>query len=406
MLALRKGLNIRYQPIILAFSFLFGYSVFQYGGDIIGYKETFEEVVSYSWYDYGYLVTHSLDPERTIHYSPNSVTQKPDIFALTSMFLVSRVTDNPRWFWGLISLIYTWFILLVFREVKQQFNFAGHRKLHLMFIVALAAVIPFYVGVTGVRFWPALFLFVLFVLKYTRTGKSKFVFLSALSILIHYAYFVPVGIFVLYHLFPVKRMGARVLVFGSIAFFFLSTTTGIFNFLQEASTIFEETTIKSSVESYTNQEIYEQRIQKGEQANWYVALWRGGIHYFLLFATLIEFLGLVRWRDTAFTRKLYPLLIIFFCLTLVTFNLGSLGRFKNIFYLLALSRYVVLFAYNFDKRYFKTLSYVLAPLLAINIVISMRAGFYFVDPLLIISNPVILFLTSSSESLSEFIVGH
>src|SRR5690606_19561816 len=120
-------------------------------------------------------------------------------------------------------------ILLLFREVKLQFEFRGNKVRHFIFVAALGVVIPFYVGVTGVRFWPALFLFTWCILKYLSSNKSKFIFLSGVSMLIHYSFFVPFSILILYYFFPIKGIVSYALVFISIAFYLLTSTNSIFN---------------------------------------------------------------------------------------------------------------------------------------------------------------------------------
>lgn len=406
VLALRKGFNKRYQGIILAFSFLYGYSVYLYSGDILGYEETFAVVVNYSWSDFWFLLTHKLDPVALSTYAPNGVNRKPDIFALVVSFLSSRLTDNPRLFWGIVSLVYTWFMLLFFNEVKKHFSIQKS-WIHYILVFFFIIVIPKYVGVTGVRFWLALFLFMYFLMKYVNTEYSfKYIFAASLACLIHYSLFVPTIFVLIFHFIPLKKYFTKILVVVSLLFFLLSSTTGIFNFLSKAVEATDETTVGQSMESYADEDIYKQRSTKRKSTNWYVQF-RANAHYYLFFILFLgEVAGFFKLRETLFTERHLPMLVLFFCVALLTFNLGSIGRFKNIFLLLILTRYVVLYQYNMSNKFYKVLGYSLVPIVIIYFFVLMRAELYYIEPQLLVNNSIGLFLTRSTESLSEFIVGH
>lgn len=407
LLALRNGFDKRYQRIILAFSFLYGYGVYPYSGDILDYQETFANVLQYNWSDFWYILTNKLDSSALETYAPNDVSRKPDIFALVLMFLSSRISDSPRLFWGLVSIVYTWFMLLFFNEAKRHFKLTRGSWIHFTLMFFLLIVIPKYVGVTGVRFWPALFLFMYYLLRYIRSDYSiKFIFYAALSTLIHYSFFVPVLLLLVFHFVPLKNIFSRFLVLVSVLFFVLSSTTGLFDVLQKAVEATDETTIGQSAESYANQDIYEQRVGKAKKSNWYVQV-RASAHYYLfMIVFLLEIIGFVKLKETHYSKMMFPIVVVFLCLTLLTFNLGSVGRFKNIFILLILVRYIVIFPLNRRSLFFKSLGVVLVPIVALFFVVLMRSEFYYIESYLPVHNAISIFFIRADESLSEFIVGH
>jgi hypothetical protein len=406
VVAIRAGLSSLTLPVILFFSFLYGYSIYLYGGDILHYRDSFDDVAAYSWNDYVYLVTHTLDTDKGSQYHTHVAIQKPDIFALTFQFLVSRFTDNPRWFWGFLSVFYTYLIVLFVKEVAHHLPNKRKYWYEQVFIVALLMVIPFYVGVTGVRFWPALFIFLIFVLKHLSTNSIKYLFLSALSVLIHYSFFFPVSLYLIIALTGFRRWSVGPVVISAFVVVALSSTTDLFMFLQNWATVFEDTSVEQNVGGYVDQDIYKMRIEKASARNWYVQLSSDLLLYLLLTTCTIDFFGISKLRDTPLTSRLFLCGLLFFSLTLLSFNLGSIGRFKNIFFLLMLVRYAILLNAYPKKMYLKTLAYMLVPVLALHILVSFRSGFYTVDPLLLIGNPITLLLSQSSESLSELLVGH
>lgn len=407
ILAMRRGFDKRYQGIILAFSFLYGYGVYLYSGDILGYQEVYATVVEYSWSDFWFILTHKLDPDVLKIYSQNAVTAKPDIFALITTFFCSRLSENPRLFWGVVSVVYTWTMLLFFNEVKKHFKVVKGSWVHYLLIVFLIMLIPKFVGMTGVRFWPALFLFMYFLFRYVNTGfRFTSVLGASLSILFHYSFFVPVLVLAIFHFVPFKSFASKALVLFSIGFFFISSTTSVFSYLTVAIEATDSTSVGQSMESYADQDIYEQRQQKSSSTNWYVRVRAFAHIYILLLAFLIEFFGFVKSNETEFSKKMMPILTIFFCVALITFNLGSVGRFKNIFLLLILARYVIIYPVNQTGNFFKILMIAMTPVILIYIIVTLRSEFYFIEPLLLINNSIGIFFVRTQENLSEFIVGH
>jgi hypothetical protein len=405
--ALKNVLNRNYHKIILAFSFLFGYSVYLYSGDIINYETSFHEVrTNYAWSDYFYLMTHVFSPDKLDHYIPNVVTRQPDVYAFSLQFFISRLTDNPRWFWAIVSVIYTAFFLTFITEIAKEVKWIDKNIAQKVFFIALLVVIPYYVGVTGVRFWTALFVFMIGAIRLVRNRQIKHLLYASLSILIHYSFFLPVAILIIYRLVRLRRDVRYVLVFGCMMFFVVSSTTSLLGFIENSLTFFSETTIEERISGYSDEEQLVGKQEKAAKANWYVKTRAEALLYFLLIITSLEAFGIIKFRNNEFLASMEPLIILFLCITLLTINLGSIGRFKNIFYLLSLSRYIILIGMMPLNHTLKLYSYILMPILLLWIIVTFRAGFYFTEPLLLVNNVFTTFVMHSEVSLSEFLVGH
>lgn len=409
VLALKNGFNKDSQKIILAFAFIYGYSVYLYSGDILDYADSYKIIANYTWTDFWYILKVKLSQKDLIGYSPNPYIIKPDIFSFTLSFLCSRISESPRLFWGFVSLIYTWFMLLFFNEVKSSTKNIIKNYIHYTFILFLLLVIPKFVGVTGVRFWPALFLFMYFLMRYAKSKSLKknfYLFCTGLAMLIHYTYFIPFIILIIIHFAPINKYVSKILIITSVGVFAISNNSTIFSVLESAMELSEDNQISENMESYTDQDKYNENQIKRSNTNWYVKFRANAHIYILLFMVFIEQIGVVKLKENELSSLLNPILIVFFCLTLITFELGSIGRFKNIFILLALTRYVVIYPFNVNSIFLKYSAIVLMPVLLIYTIVTFRTELYFVDPMLIVSNVFGTLLIRSSESLSEFIVGH
>jgi hypothetical protein len=396
--------NIKYHGILLIFSFLYGYSVYMYSGDVVQYNMAFSEMVNLRWGDFGNLLLGGYVPKYNTE-EVALVSGQPDIYASTLMFAVSRITDNSRWFFAVVSLIYTWLCLGFLREVYKELNWNNSLPQKIFFIFLLL-IVPFYVGVTGVRFWTALFLFMIYAIKTIRGNNLQYILLSALSILIHFSFILPVMMLIMYKFINLKRSISSILIVASFGLFIFSSSTQVLNTVGSTSALFKDTTIETRVSSYGNADLLAERQQSEPQDNWYVTLRVKAILYSLLFAFLLEYFGLLKWQSNVFLDRLYPFYILSVIITLFTYNLGSLGRFVYIFYLLSFIRYTVIAGFNPKNKPIRVLSYIIAPVLLLHIAVIFRAGFYTVDPFLIIGNPFVIFLVQSSQSLSELLVGH
>lgn len=400
--------NKNYHSVILFFAFWFGYFIFikeEGNGDILRYKAAFDITANYSWNDFFNLIGNTFSPEKLTSYPETVVNSKPDMYALSLQFLVSRFTTNFRWFFGLVSLLYTFFFLQFIRQVLLLTGIKSN-KVWRFFFTFLVVIVPFYVGVTGIRFWAALFVFLTFTIKYIRTNKPINILFTFLSILIHYTFLFPVAILLIYRFLNISKFILKILVIGSMAFFTISTTTGLLGYADTVLELFEDSSVKDAADSYTNEEDLEERSKAIQATNWYVWGKESAIIFVFAVFFLVDFTGVAKWRTDKRMDSWYSLYVLFFCIFMMSYGLGSIARFKYVFYLLSLVRLLLLVTVNRNNRSLNFVYYSMFPVMVLHFVVSCRVGFYYVDPLLLVGNPVLYFFTSSSVSMSEFLIGH
>ena len=192
----------------------------------------------------------------------------------------------------------------------------------------------------------------------------------------------------------------------STLIFITSSVSSSLNTINKISSNFEETSINESISGYTDEDNLNQRKTAIDQANWYVRFNSQFVLYLFLIIGFFDVLGLFRFKENTFLENTYPLMVIFLALTLLTIDLGSIARFRYVFYLIILSRYTILAGLQpFDIK-LKFVSLTFLPILSLYAIVSMRSGFYTVDPLLLINNAFTTFLIHSDISLSELLIGH
>ena len=73
------------------FGFLFGYSIVFSGGDLVRYQEAYAEMIKFTFSDYLHNLINTFNDNVKFAKTPlNTFNSKPDIYALTIGFLVSR----------------------------------------------------------------------------------------------------------------------------------------------------------------------------------------------------------------------------------------------------------------------------------------------------------------------------
>lgn len=398
-----------YHLIILIFSFWFGFYVHindAATGDITRYKNTFESVGEYSYNDYFFLVTNSYSPDKLNNYATNVVNSKPDIYALSLQFFISRLTSNFRWFFAFVSFFYTLFFLKFLSEVYRLTGDHHKSKIWRLFFVSLAIIVPFYVGVTGVRFWTALFLFMWQTIKYIRTKSSINIVFAGCAIFIHYTFMFPLVILIIYRFLNISKTLMKIFVFVSMGIFVLTTTTGLLGYASEVLELFEDSSVKDAADSYTNEDDIQERSVSFEKTNWYVQFREVAIMAIMVTTFLLEFLGLLNWKMDKRITSWNSLYVLFFCILMLSYGLGSIARFKYVFFLLWFIRMLLIIDLNRKSHSLHVIYRCLLPAMVLHFFVICRAGFYYIDPLLIVGNPVVFFVTNSSISLSELIVGH
>lgn len=386
------------------FGFLFGYSIIFSGGDVVRYQEAYPKMVNYTFSDYVDNLKNSFNEDEKFNKTPqNTFNLKPDFYALSVSFFISRFTENVRWLFAFLSLIYTIIQVKFFEEILISFK--NKTKGFKLFFAALVFIVPFYVGVTGIRFWPALFLFVWMIFKYTNTGSIKYIFFAMISIAIHYSFIFPCIVAIIAISLKINKYIFKVLIVIGLIFALISSTSSTLDFITSAIDIFDNETIANSSSGYVSEENISDRIQSVAATNWYVNLRGNLLNMFFGIFFIVDFFNLNNWKKPQSSEAFIKLYHLFFLISLFTLNLASMGRFVYVFYILCIIR-ILQFQVVENKNKLLIWNKIFLAVLVLHVIVIFRAGFYFVDPLLLISPSIALFFIHSDVNLSEFIVGH
>ena len=325
-----------------------------------------------------------------------------DILQLTISIAVSLVTDSPRVLTAVFGLVFGFFysrnIWFVIERMKGKL-----KQTAIVLLIAYALINPIW-NINGFRFFTAAQVFIYGLLPFLFDGKKKGILISALSILVHFSFLLPVGVLLLYVI-----LGNRTLIYF---IFFLASllSTGInivaFNNLVESSV---PKVLADRTATYRNEDTVEE-LQSGTaysdspQRNWYINLYNAGLQWPL--TAFLAILFFKRKKMALFDKNFLSSLsfsFLFLGVANIMTSLPSGGRFITVAMFSALPL-IILYVQNFPGEKYLTHKVMIAlPALLLFIIVSIRIGFLTISVNTIMGNPIVALFTDYNIALDEII---
>lgn len=276
-------------------------------------KLNYSEFVN-SFFQFSYLTEGELD------------FAKP-IFA----FMSSRFSNDPRVYFGLISIFFGYFYL---KSVSLFYNiYQKSRSLNtLFFLIFFTFILNPVFNINGFRFYTAVWIFFYGTYYFVYHNKRKYMGFCFLSVFFHFSFIIPVFILLLYNLIGIKNklyylfFILSLIVSEAFIGFSVETTQYLPTALSEKSNVYLN--IDSYAVSQTRGILYVIIVDKAIK------------FYFLIlfFHTRIKSRKIIRSLEV---EKIYSFSLLFIAVSNVISIIPSVGRFTVLFYMFALL-YVVL----------------------------------------------------------------
>jgi hypothetical protein len=325
-----------------------------------------------------------------------------DIAKLIIATAVSSFTNSQQVLIAIYGFIFGFFfsrnIWFVIERLKGEVKFST-----IILLVAFFLTNPFW-NISGFRFFTALHVFIYGLLPYLFEGKRKGILISALSILFHFSFVLPLSVLFIYII-----LGNRLNVY--FAFFILSVFVASIDLkaFNEVVENYAPEILLKRTSSYRNEEVAENTKEAGvandqPKTNWYIVWYETLFHWSIILYLVVLF---VRCRKTI---QKYKGLLSCFCFTLLFWgvtntlsSLPSMSRFIHVGVLLALP--LIIFCLQLDdlKKILQKLILVTTPAFVLFIVVSIRVGFLSLSVNTIFSNPLLAALMDDNIPLNELI---
>ena len=388
---LKSGNINRYAPSFFFFLVFFGvFFVVPTSGD--AYRQ-YQEFRDFSFIDFNEFWYEFI---KILNFK--SMTES-DIYAYSSKFILSRISDSPSLFFGFhaftFALVYVSTLKLVLKNVNV------HKTILTTFFFLLIVFVAPISKIQYVRYYFAGWLFIYGALKILKTKNYKNYVFIILSILVHFSFVVPAILFIGY--FFLRK---RIYLWMVIAVFAFTSNSFLSQFTSSISTFsqtnFGGSQLQGKTAAYTeNEEYIEQRGQRFEERAWYAnpakyLRWA----YNVILLTLISLILLKK-------IKIKKSLLNLFTFSLFLFSIGQLGnafaslgeRLEQIFFIV-FSVFCLYYFYNNKNKLLNNIAYACTPLYSIFLVMSIREIFSVGDLFVFIGNPLFAFLADRVSVLS------
>jgi hypothetical protein len=344
----------------------------------------------------GHMYDSKLTLDTLIGFFYNPITRQLDIVQSLILFIVSRFTDSAKILYAAFGMLFGYFYSRNIGYIVHQTNtkdnwFAG------LLLVSFALVIPVWY-INGFRYYMAAQVFTFGLLPFLFEGKTNRWFFVILSVLIHWSFFIAIGITGVYILLR-NRIHLYYLLFAFT--FFIS----ILN-LDIIRTLFESyapAIIQESRSGYLN-EAYQETVSSSKQgANWYVSGHFEALKWLIF--VLVGYLYFYQKKRLTSQKGLFRL-FNFSLLFFAFINLFSVAPSMGRFYVIPVMLFLGLF-YLVTKNNTFTLpvlsKQLSTPILLLFIIVRIRIGFDYAGAMLIFGNPILAAFISNETPLIAFI---
>lgn len=312
-----------------------------------------------------------------------------DIFQPLVTMLVAQFTGDPRVLMAVFAFFFGFFYSRNIWYLVDRTE--GKLNIYLVtLIVVFALLVPFWF-INGVRFWTAAHVFLYGSFLFFLDNKTRGLWVSFLSVFVHFSFIFPVLILFIYRVFGNKTLFYFIFFVVSSLFSEIDIPVVRDILLAYTPDIFHE-----RITDYTGEAYIERLSETRTYLNWYI-VWYGRLLHILIKVLLISifFIGKEVWQKRKEMLCLFSFLLLFNGFANVFSQIPSVGRFLTVGGLFSTAFLFLYTYYNNSERLSKRLLIFFSPVLLLFFIVSMRIGFDNIGIYALIANPLIApFLTN------------
>lgn len=199
-------------------------------------------------------------------------TNHMDLYQQIITFLVSRITDNGHFLFGIFAFIFGFFYS---RNMWYIFEKLPQRGMGILYIIfALFLLVCPITQINGVRMWTALHVFVYAMLPYLIEKDKSKLWLIIVTPLIHFSYLYLVIFALAYILIPYKlKTKNMIFIYAAIAMYVITLFINSLSLDAVSSTMAELSpeSYEERIDMYVNEDELDRRKEASSKNNWYIA---------------------------------------------------------------------------------------------------------------------------------------
>lgn len=368
------------------FGFTFAIASESQGSDIVRYISSYQAL---------YGVDMSI--ENAISYFQQS--GELDVLRTLIAIVLSRITDSPNSLTLVYGAIFGYFLS------RNIWYLMGHLEgkftpVTIMLLFCFFLVNPIW-NLNGFRMWTAAHIFLFGLIPYLLEGRRDLLWVTVLSIMVHFSFLVPVSLFFSY-LFLGNRL---TLYFGFyLATFFISELD--ISALNSVVESYAPEILQERTASYRDEERVEmfREDSTGSGTVWYAVWYKRALSWSIMGFLIILFLkGKTAIEKNKGWLNLYSFTLYYYGIANILSSLPSGGRYITVANLLALAMITIYVQNQPREQTVKRFIFFATPALLLFIVVAVRTGFYGMSVSALIGNPIIALVMIENISLNDFL---
>lgn len=361
----------------------------------VGAESQSMDIVRYiAQYQQLYTVQFTLDG--AIRYFQQS--EEIDILRTLLAITLSRFSDAPALLTTVYGTIFGFFFSRNLWFILERLE--GKISLITVLIVTCFFLVNPIWEITTFRMWTAAHIFIYGIFLFLFDGKKSGFFIASTSLLVHFAFLVPVGLLLGYLV-----LGNRLtLYFGFyLATLFISEIDiYAFNQFMEA---YAPEILQERTSGYRSESYIEELETAPETSNWYAVWYSRALQYAVMGFLIILFVkGRSFIRENMGWNRLFSYTLLLYGVANILSLIPSGGRFQTVGTLSSLALIALYIQNRPQELMMKRFIIFALPLLLLFIIVSVRIGLYSISATAVIGNPVIaLFIMGDHLSLNDLL---
>lgn len=323
-------------------------------------------------------------------------TRYVDILNPLVSFILSRFTSDGRILLAGYGMIFGFFYSRNLWYLLDRVSFSNS-YLTILFVLVFALLDPIW-KLGAFRFNTAIHIYLYGLLPFLIEGKTKRLWVSVLSIFVHFSFFAPVLILIFYILLGNKQY--LYFIFLVLSFFIseidIDFFRSIFNKLPDI--------FKVKAEGYMTVDSYQNQLAIAERTNWYIRNYMSILKYLSTTFIIVIFINKDYYYNcNKIIRNLWCYTSLFYAFSNVLYLLPQGVRFYGIANILVFMMLGIASSLSDLPILFRKLGFLSIPFLLLIIIVDLRKGMDFTGLSTILGNPFISHLFKGDIPIIQLI---
>lgn len=290
------------------------------------------------------MSTYTYQKEVSSFFNNSYDTEIKDIYLLTAIYLVGKVSDNVHLFFMALAMVFAFFYV---KSMKYALYSEGKVRNDLIFFILFGWFCisnPIF-NINGARFWTAAWMGVYIMFRYLINKDYKVLFLLPILYLVHASFILYIVVFLVFLLLGKYHKAWEVIFVISLFFSGLSFLPVLSDYVMD----YFPQNLQFLVQYYTSEDYMSYRAEKMATLSAYAQFFTGLPKIAINTVAAICLLNRKSLEKNVSSSRVLEFSIVLLSLSNILSVIPSVGRYLNI--VIPFLVYILLSNFDFSKQY-------------------------------------------------------